>query len=281
MRKRQRLWSFLLVCLLAFAVQGCLGIGGPSTKNVGTNTNGKQVSVVQDVFKGKIYATIGHNLYQITGDGQSHQLVGGGDVYDPAVSPDGTKIAFVQKYKQYSDLAYIASSGGSVHVLISGNGRFFINDGGYVHSTYHWFFEPAWSPDGSTLIFLSDWMKADYAQQCTGPMLTCLISRFSRCKSIIPANLKLLPTRNLVAEATAILAIALATPTRFSMHIMQGCPATTPTRLCNFSWPIPLKLPRTPRHIAWAGAIRAWRSAIPKMGISSRHFRRKIGRAHV
>lgn len=168
MRKKQRLWIFLLLGLLAFAAQGCLGFGGPSTKSVGTNSTGNQVNVVQDAFKGKIYATIGHTLYLITGAGQSHQLVGGGNVYDPAVSPDGTKIAFIQKYKEYSDLAYTSTSGGPVHVLLSGNGNFFVNDGGFVHSTFHWFFEPSWSSDGSTLIFLSDLLKADYALQCTG-----------------------------------------------------------------------------------------------------------------
>jgi Tol biopolymer transport system component len=169
MRNKQRAWGLLLIGLCAFALQGCFGLGGPATKSVGTGSTGNAVSVVQNAFKGKIYATIGHNLYMITGDGSSHQLVGGNNIYDPAVSPDGTKIAFVRRFKDYSDLDEIAVSGGQAHTLIPGNGKFFQNAGGFEHNTFHWFFEPAWSPDGSTLLFLSDWMKLDYpAQQCTG-----------------------------------------------------------------------------------------------------------------
>lgn len=169
MRKKRRAWGLLLLGLCTFALQGCLGIGGPATKNVGTGSNGKTVSVAQNVFKGKIYATIGHNLYVITGDGSSHQLVGGGNIYDPAVSPDGSKIAFIKRFKEYSDLDEIAASGGKSRTLLSGSGKFFPpNTYGYVHNSYHWFFEPAWSPDGSTLLFLTDWMKLDYAHQCTG-----------------------------------------------------------------------------------------------------------------
>lgn len=168
MRRRRQSWGLLVLGLLAFALQGCLGVGGPSTKSIGTNSTGGQVSVVQNAFKGKIYATIGHDLYVITGDGQSHPIVKGGNIYDPAVSPDGTKIAFIQKYKQYSNLAYISASGGPVHVLLNGNGKFFKNDGGFVHDNFYWFSEPAWSPDGSTLIFLSDWLKLDYSKRCRG-----------------------------------------------------------------------------------------------------------------
>ena len=172
MRKIQHIWSLLLLSLLAFALQGCLGFGGPATKNISTNNNGSTVSVVQNTFKGKIYATIGHNLFYFTGDGQSHQLVGGGNVSDPAVSPDGTKIAFIQRYKQYSDLAYVDASGGQPRVLISGNGRYRQNSLGFWYTTYHWFFEPTWSADGSSLLFLSDLNKA--ANNCTNedaPML--------------------------------------------------------------------------------------------------------------
>lgn len=166
MRNKKSRWSLSLLGLLAILLQGCLGIGGSGSANSGTGGNG-HVSGVANAFAGKIYATSGHNLYVITGDGKSQQILGGGNIYDPAISPDGTKIAFIQKYEAYSNLDYTSITGGTIHVLLSGNGKFFANSAGFIHSSYHWFSEPEWSPDGSSLIVLSDWMKMDYDQQCT------------------------------------------------------------------------------------------------------------------
>ncbi|GHO72171.1 hypothetical protein KSC_110630 [Ktedonobacter sp. SOSP1-52] len=168
MRKKRRIGGPLLLSLLAFALQGCLDIGGPSTRNVSTN-NGKQVSVIQNVFKGKIYATIGHNLTVISGDGSSKQLIGGGNIYDPAISPDGSKIAFVQLYKDYSNLASIPTSGGTPKVLVSGNGHYYHDnlDPSIIHSDYYWYMEPSWSPDGSHLLFLAN-LEKNYVWRSLG-----------------------------------------------------------------------------------------------------------------
>lgn len=164
--------SLLLLVLVAFSLQGCLGIGGSSGKQVGTGANGQQVSVNQDVFKGKFYLTINHNLYVLNGDNTSKELVNTGNVFDPAVSPDGKWVAFIQKYKQYSDLSVVSTAGGKVRVLRSGAGKFYYN-GPYLHNTYIWYAQPAWSEDGSTLLFLSDLEKENWYTQTQqdAPML--------------------------------------------------------------------------------------------------------------
>jgi Tol biopolymer transport system component len=151
-------------------VQGCLG--GSSGSQIGTGSSGQQVTVKQDAFKGNFYLTIGHNLYILKGNNTTKELVNTGNVYDPAVSPDGKTIAFIQKYKQYSDLAEISTSGGSVTVLRSGNGKFY-NNGGFMHNTFVWYAQPVWSPDGTKLLFLSDLAKENW-YRATGrdaPML--------------------------------------------------------------------------------------------------------------
>ncbi len=164
--------TLLLLALVALSVQGCFGFGGGSTgKQVGTGTNGQQVSVKQDTFKGTFYLTIGHNLYAIHGDGTSQELVNTGNVSDPAVSPDGKSIAFISRAKQYSDLNTVSTTGGPVHLLRSGNGKFYYI-GPFVHDTFHWYAQPTWSPDGSSLLFLSDWEKEDWYQRTeNAPML--------------------------------------------------------------------------------------------------------------
>jgi dipeptidyl aminopeptidase/acylaminoacyl peptidase len=167
-RKRERAFflpkrqagALLLLALVALSVQGCLGIGG-SGKQIATSSNGQQTSVNQVTFKGKIYLTINQNLYVLNGDTTTKELVNSGNVYDPAVSPDGSKIAFIQKFKDYSNLAYVSAGGGPIHVLLSGNGHYYPDpiDHSIMHNNFYWYMQPTWSPDGSHLLFLSDLQK--------------------------------------------------------------------------------------------------------------------------
>ncbi len=161
--------AFLLV-LVALAVQGCLGIGGSSNQgnfkpeNTG---NGQKISVnqaTQAVFKGKIYFTQGRNLLVLDGSRTVKQLTHGEDVRDPAVSPDGKWIAFDVRYGDYANLVYMSVNGGPQHVIISGNGHYWTNSGGFPQDDFYWFGQPAWS-DNSHLAFLSDFQKNfDWAQ---------------------------------------------------------------------------------------------------------------------
>src|SRR5882757_1124511 len=105
MKRKSLSWSsWLLFILVALSVQGCFGIGD-SNKQVATSINGQQVTVKQNVFIGKFYVTIDHNLYVLNGDNTSKELVNTKNVFDPAISPDGKWVAFIQKSKQYSDLS--------------------------------------------------------------------------------------------------------------------------------------------------------------------------------
>lgn len=164
MKNSKKYSSFVTTCLfllVALSVQGCFGIGnnnGPSGTTITTNSGGKQVTVTQNLFKGKIYLTIDHNLWVITGNGKNTELLHSGDIYDPAVSPDGKWIAFVEKFKNYSNLDLIPSSGGHVKILKNGNGHFYI-DTGIAKNTFFWFMQPEWSQDGSHILFLSDLQK--------------------------------------------------------------------------------------------------------------------------
>lgn len=159
--------TLLLLVLVAFCLQGCFGIGGssnttntPSTKTITTNANGQQVGVnqTQNLFKGKIYFTIDHNLWVIDSTNNSREITNGGDLYDPAISPNGKWVAYIARYKNFSNLAYAPITGQPPHVLRNGSGKFY-NDGGFIHNNYQWYAQPAWSADGSHLIFLSDLQK--------------------------------------------------------------------------------------------------------------------------
>ena len=162
--KRHIPWGTLLWLLsLALILQGCLGIGDNSQKGntITTNSNGNQVNIVQNLFKGKIYFTIDHNLWETDGKNNTRKIMTGGNIYDPAVSPNGKWIVVSTRNKNSSDIAIMPVSGGTRHNLLSGSGSFY-NDGGFIKSSNHWFAQPAWSPDSTHILFLSDIEKENW-----------------------------------------------------------------------------------------------------------------------
>ena len=152
--------TFCLLLLVALSMQGCFGTGDNNSSGnpITTNSSGNQVTIAQNLFKGKIYLTIDHNLWVITGDSKATELLKDGDIYDPAVSPNGKWIAYVVRYKNYSNIAYIPVNGGNGTRLLDGNGTSYV-DSGFPKNSYHWYVQPAWSPDSSHLLFLSDLQK--------------------------------------------------------------------------------------------------------------------------
>jgi TolB protein len=84
-------------------------------------------------------------IYQ---DGEARQLTTGGTWRQPALSPDGSEIAYAYREPNFSDLFAMAADGSSSRRLTRGQSpRILDND---------WSLRPAWSPDGSQIAYVSD-----------------------------------------------------------------------------------------------------------------------------
>lgn len=170
----RRSTALALLALLALSVQSCLGIGDNSTSNnfqsKSTDNNGSSIGINktdQALFNGKIYFTLDHNLYVLDGSRNLKKLTSGKAVYDPAVSPNGKWVAFTIRYKNYSDLAYMSTSGGPIHIVVTGKGQFFpVGDG---TNNFYWFAQPSWAEDSNHLLFLSDLQKIFFWRHLGAP----------------------------------------------------------------------------------------------------------------
>ncbi|HEY4034631.1 MAG TPA: hypothetical protein VGL94_11770 [Ktedonobacteraceae bacterium] len=166
--KFSKQWYILLLSVvLVFSLQGCLGISEDSSsfQNTATGKDGQpiQVNMAQQAkFTGKIYFTLNRNLYILGGNLKLTQITQGMDVRDPAVSPDGKWVAFIQRYKDYSNLVYMSTNSldHTIHTIVTGSGHYTPQGNGA--NTYYWFAQPAWSADSSHLMFLSDLQKNFY-----------------------------------------------------------------------------------------------------------------------
>src|SRR5437660_2244533 len=115
MKFSKQWYTLLLLAVLMLSLQGCLGVGEDSSsfQNRGTDKNGQQIQIntaSQAKFTGKIYFTLDRNLYVLDDNLNLIQVTQGIDVRDPTVSPDGKWVAFVQRYKYYSDLVYMSTN---------------------------------------------------------------------------------------------------------------------------------------------------------------------------
>lgn len=173
--KKHRPWrTFIGLLLLALSLQSCFGAGSSNTnfKQVKTST-GRQLGVnsLPALFKGTIYFTQDHQIFGVDGNRNIRQLTNGPWAYDPAISPDGKWIAFIERYYDNSDLMLMPTAGGRPKILLSGEGAYIPNPPFSPKSTHHWFAQPAWTPDGKNVIFLSDLQKLyDWANYAYGDL---------------------------------------------------------------------------------------------------------------
>ncbi len=162
--KKQEWRLLFLLVLLSISLQSCLSIGNNSPfQDKSTNKNGGTIKVntsAQVQWQGKIYFTLSRNLYMLDAKTQNlTQLTNNMDVRDPAVSPDGKWIAFINRSKNYSDLDYISTNPAdkTLHTVVTGQGEYIPGTQG--RNTFYWFAQPAWSADSTQLLFLSDLHK--------------------------------------------------------------------------------------------------------------------------
>src|SRR5262249_53022156 len=142
-------WQLLLLLvLLSSSLQSCdlFGANNPfQDKNIDNKGNTIKVNTSDQAhLNGKIYFTLKRNLYVFDGKTQDlTQLTSNMDVRDPAVSPDGKWIAFINRAKNYSDLDYIATDPAdkTLHTVVTGNGAYLPGQEG--RNTFYWFAQPS------------------------------------------------------------------------------------------------------------------------------------------
>jgi TolB protein len=110
---------------------------------------------------GRMLFVPGGNLWLWEGDA-GRQLTSSGDAFQPAWSPDGGRIAYIQRATSFSDLLVMPAEGPSTSSGGSGAPLRLTEDGPdssvYSYERVYasmWAFYPAWSPDGATIAFAS------------------------------------------------------------------------------------------------------------------------------
>jgi TolB protein len=102
---------------------------------------------------GRLLFAVDGNLWLWQGQ-RGSALTNSGDAYQPAWSPDGSRIAYIRREESASDLMLVSAAGGEP-VQLTSNGS-----GEPLHSYERiyasvWAFYPAWSPNGAEIAFAS------------------------------------------------------------------------------------------------------------------------------
>lgn len=82
------------------------------------------------------------------------QLTDSGDTFQPAWSPDGVRIAYIQRDQSYSDLWVLPAEGGEPLRLTDNGSSQPLNSFERMYDTI-WAFYPVFAPDGASIAFVS------------------------------------------------------------------------------------------------------------------------------
>lgn len=104
-------------------------------------------------ISGRLLFVEGGNLILYQGE-RAQQLTSDGMTRDPAWSPDGTRIAYVRREESFADI-YLLDVRGGLPTQITFNGSpAQPRSASFIHQVV-WAAQPAWTPDGAQLVFLS------------------------------------------------------------------------------------------------------------------------------
>ncbi len=102
---------------------------------------------------GRLVFVTGGNLWLWEKD-SARQLTYAGDAAQPALSPDGSQIVFVQRYPSASNLALLSLNGGEPQPLTNYASELGLGSLERVYESM-WAFYPSFSPDGTQIAFAS------------------------------------------------------------------------------------------------------------------------------
>ena len=152
----RRLIMICLCVLLAACGTSSNVLPTAPVHNLNPNDNETSPVVAENRVEvpGKLLLVNGGNLVMIA-DEKTTNLTNSGKKYQPTWSPDGKRIAYIQREESFADL-WVMNADGTKKIQVTANEPKDVGARSIGHiASIKWAFYPAWSPDGSLLAYMS------------------------------------------------------------------------------------------------------------------------------